>query len=91
MIGSIPGVSSDTTKTDPTTSATSSIATKDMFLKLLVTQLKNQNPLNPEDGMQFVSQLAEFTNLEQVTDIRSAVDAIRSKVAPDTTTSSSKS
>ena len=33
---------------------------KDEFLKLLVTQLQNQDPLNPQDDTQFISQLAEF-------------------------------
>ncbi len=36
---------------------------KQTFLKLLVTQIKNQNPLNPTDGTQFLSQLAQFSEL----------------------------
>ncbi|MGE5645486.1 MAG: flagellar hook assembly protein FlgD [Acidobacteriota bacterium] len=46
------------------------------FLKLLVAQIKNQDPLNPTDGTQFLTQLAQFTELEQVTGIRTSVDAI---------------
>ena len=53
-----------------------SLATQDMFLRLLVTQLKNQNPLNPADGTQFVTQLAQFTTLEQETQTRTDLDAI---------------
>ena len=41
------------------------VATKDTFLQLLVAQIKNQNPLNPSDGVQFLSQLAQFTSLEK--------------------------
>jgi flagellar basal-body rod modification protein FlgD len=38
---------------------------KDDFLKLFVTQLQNQDPLNPQDSTQFVSQLAQLTQVEQ--------------------------
>lgn len=40
-----------------------------MFLKLLVAQLENQNPLNPMDPTQFVGQLAQFSELSEVTQI----------------------
>src|SRR3954447_20718505 len=40
------------------------------FLQLLVTQLKEQNPLDPQDGTQFVTQLAQFSSLEQLVNIR---------------------
>lgn len=55
------------------TSSTQTEATdntgKDAFLKLLVEQLKNQDPLNPQDGTQFVSQLAQFNSLERLISI----------------------
>lgn len=38
---------------------------KDAFLNLLVTQLKNQNPLEPVDNSQFIAQMAQFSSLEQ--------------------------
>ena len=41
-----------------------------MFLQLLVAQIQNQDPLNPTDSTQFVSQLAQFSELEQVIGIR---------------------
>jgi flagellar basal-body rod modification protein FlgD len=43
---------------------------KDEFLKLLTNQLKNQDPLNPYDNQQFAAQLAQFSQLEQLIDIR---------------------
>jgi len=40
---------------------------KETFLKLLVTQLQNQDPLEPQANSEFVAQLAQFANLEQAT------------------------
>jgi flagellar basal-body rod modification protein FlgD len=51
-------------------------ATKEMFLKLLVAQLKNQDPLNPTDGVQFVTQLSQFSQLEQLIAIRQDLDLL---------------
>ncbi len=39
------------------------------FLQLLVTQLKYQNPLQPQSNSQFIAQLAQFTSLEQMTNV----------------------
>ncbi len=50
----------------------SSLANQDVFLQLLVAQLKNQDPDSPADGTEFVTQLAQFTTLEQ--DTQSASD-----------------
>ena len=50
------------------TSSTSGIGSEismDSFLTLFVTQLKNQNPLDPTDNTEFMSQLAQFSTLEQ--------------------------
>ena len=64
-----------------TTSGSSSTATpsvdKNMFLQLLVAQLRNQDPLNPSDGTQFVSQLAQFQQMEQSVNTGQDVTAIR--------------
>lgn len=42
---------------------------KDEFLKLLTYQMKAQNPLKPQDGTEFAAQLAQFSQLEQLTNI----------------------
>ncbi len=47
---------------------------KDEFLKLLTYQLKAQNPLKPYDNQEFASQLAQFSQLEMLTDIRSIME-----------------
>src|ERR1051326_6352815 len=43
------------------------------FLSLLVTQLKQQNPLDPTDGTQFVTQLAKFSSLSELVNIRTTL------------------
>ena len=53
------------------------------FLLLLVTQMRNQDPLNPQDPTQFVSQLAEFSSLEQLLGMRQSLQAIETQLAPD--------
>jgi flagellar basal-body rod modification protein FlgD len=49
---------------------------KDTFLKLLVAQIRHQDPLSPTDGIQFVSQLAQFSGLEQTMQMRQELEAI---------------
>ena len=52
--------------------------TKDEFLQLLVAQIKNQDPLNPTDGVQFLTQLAQFQQLEQSMNMGQDMTAVRS-------------
>lgn len=46
---------------------------KEDFLKLLVTQLKNQDPMNPAKGHEFAAQLAQFSSVEQLISINSSL------------------
>ena len=57
-----------TTPSGTTTSASTS-PDKDMFMKLLVAQMKYQDPSNPTDSSQFLAQSAQFTALEKMTDV----------------------
>ena len=78
--------------TPATSNETNSLANKDVFMKLLVAQLKNQNPLNPADGVEFLSQLTQFSQLEQTIGSRQALETIRdelSKPAEATTSATS--
>ena len=49
-------------------------------MQLLVAQIKHQNPLNPADGTQFLTQLAQFSELEQMVAIRDEVSTLRQQV-----------
>jgi flagellar basal-body rod modification protein FlgD len=72
--------------TTPSTSNTSNSGSSDgmvngmptegTFLQLLVAQLKYQDPTNPTDSTQFVSQLAQFSQLEQVMGIKTDTDTL---------------
>jgi flagellar basal-body rod modification protein FlgD len=54
-----------------------STVNKQTFLKLLVTQIKNQNPLNPSDSTQFLAQLAQFSELEQMINVNTNLESIK--------------
>jgi flagellar basal-body rod modification protein FlgD len=67
--------------TAPTTGATSQIDAqtslgKDAFLKLLVAQLKYQNPMEPVDSSQFMAQTAQFTMVEKLEAMAAQTDAL---------------
>ena len=49
---------------------------QDSFMKLLVTQLKNQNPLNPQDNTAFVAQLAQFSSLQGIQNLNTTVNSL---------------
>jgi flagellar basal-body rod modification protein FlgD len=59
---------------------TDSLQSKDAFLQLLVAQIKNQNPLNPADGVEFLSQLAQFSQLEQTMGIRDGITGLQEQL-----------
>src|SRR5215470_15082723 len=50
---------------------------KNDFLKLLVTQLKYQDPMNPTDDQQFVAQMAQFSMVEGITNLESTLGSLQ--------------
>ncbi|HBR17174.1 MAG TPA: hypothetical protein DD725_06155 [Deltaproteobacteria bacterium] len=61
-------------KTTPVTTAKDNTMGKEAFLTLLIAQLKNQDPLNPMKDTEFVSQLASFSSLEQMSNMSKSLD-----------------
>jgi flagellar basal-body rod modification protein FlgD len=89
-IGSVIGSGADTS-TNPTTgtsasskSSTDALANESTFLQLLVAQIKNQDPTAPMDSTTFLSQLAQFSELEQTVGIRQDIEN-GTYVAPNST------
>jgi flagellar basal-body rod modification protein FlgD len=61
-----------TTMTSKQTRQTSDPLGKDVFLKLLTTQLRNQDPTQPMEDREFIVQLAQFSMLEQMSNLNQA-------------------
>ncbi|EGL14669.1 MULTISPECIES: flagellar hook capping FlgD N-terminal domain-containing protein [unclassified Paenibacillus] len=81
----------DLTKTGSTTNTASaaskakekkdgSILGKDDFLKILITQLQNQDPMQPMQDKEFVAQMAQFTSVEQLSNMASEMKLLRSSL-----------
>jgi flagellar basal-body rod modification protein FlgD len=71
--GNSTGNSTDTTKEAGT----------EEFLQLLVTQLQNQDPLDPMDNTEFLSQMAQFSSLEQLININTTLEEIAAAGSTD--------
>ncbi|MBJ7278224.1 flagellar hook assembly protein FlgD [Marinobacter salarius] len=52
---------------------------KNEFMELMIAQLKNQNPLEPQDNGEFISQLAQFSSLEEMQSLSGSVDDMASQ------------
>lgn len=91
-ISSLGQSSAAATKTPTLPQAKDPLADKTTFLRLLVSQLKNQNPLSPVDGNQFVSQLTSYSQLEQLIGIHQDTTALgQPPTSPATPSSASSS
>ncbi|QGH34540.1 flagellar hook assembly protein FlgD [Gracilibacillus salitolerans] len=49
---------------------------KEEFLKILMTQLQNQDPLNPMEDKEFISQMTTFSSLEQMMNMSNSIDSL---------------
>lgn len=56
-------------------SSANGVIGKDAFLKMLTTQLKYQDPLNPMEGTDFATQLAQFSSVEQLSNMNTTLTA----------------
>jgi flagellar basal-body rod modification protein FlgD len=83
---SIPPTTPNTSTNPAASSSTDPLASESTFLTLLVSQLQNQDPLNPVDSTTFVSQLTSYSQLEQLINIDK-----NTTVAPATTTPATNS
>ena len=66
---------------------------RDAFLQLLVTQMSHQNPLQPQEDGAFIAQLAQFSSLEQLTNIDSTLKGMAGAmgvVLPEKSTTTKK-
>lgn len=63
------------TNNNTTTNKPKNDLDKDAFLRLLTTQLANQDPLNPMEDKEFIAQLAQFSSLEQMQTLNTTISA----------------
>ncbi|MGA2595752.1 MAG: flagellar hook capping FlgD N-terminal domain-containing protein [Bryobacteraceae bacterium] len=75
---------SPSSDTSSSPSSSNPLGDEQTFLQLLVSQIQNQDPLNPTDSTQFVSQLAQFSSLEQLIGINQGVSTLDTDAAPAT-------
>jgi len=71
---------SNSTASTASADGSNSLGSQSTFLQLLVAQLKNQDPTQPVQGTEFVTQLATFSDVEQNLAVRQDIDAISNKV-----------
>ncbi|MGD0298465.1 MAG: flagellar hook capping FlgD N-terminal domain-containing protein [Bryobacteraceae bacterium] len=76
------GTTGSSSSSSGSLSVPSSLTSESTFLNLLVAQIQNQDPLNPTDSIQFVGQLVQFSQLEQLLSINKGVTTLASDVQP---------
>ena len=69
------------TTASSTKKAADSVLGKDDFLKLMVAQMKNQDPMNPSDDKDNIAQMAQFSSLEQITNLATATQDLANRMS----------
>jgi flagellar basal-body rod modification protein FlgD len=77
----VQSTTSSTSAASTATVASQMSATQDRFLKLLVTQMKNQDPLNPMDNAQVTSQMAQLSTVSGIDKLNATVQALSDSMA----------
>jgi flagellar basal-body rod modification protein FlgD len=82
-LGSIPRydpATANQVKTSNTNIGSTAEEIQNNFMKMLVAQMQNQNPLNPMDNAQFASQLAQMSQLQGIENMRASIDSFVKQV-----------
>ncbi|MBE5925840.1 MAG: hypothetical protein E7270_02605 [Lachnospiraceae bacterium] len=73
IVDGVPEFNTTPTNNKADTKGTDSLG-KDAFLQLLVAQMQSQDPLNPSSDTEYISQLAQFSSLEEMQNLNTAID-----------------
>ena len=72
-------------------STVGSLTSEQTFLQLLVAQIQNQDPLNPTDSIQFVGQLVQYSELEQLMGINQGIQTLTGDSSSSTSNAATNS
>jgi flagellar basal-body rod modification protein FlgD len=75
-IGNVANIIAQSSSKKPTNGAPKTLG-KDDFMKILMTQLQHQDPSKPLEDREFIAQMAQFTSLEQLSNMNTEMKAIR--------------
>ncbi|MBM3762686.1 MAG: hypothetical protein FJW36_20880 [Acidobacteria bacterium] len=90
VTGSLPGLdprnlssrASEATGKKVSAADPNDLANKEVFLQLLIAQIKNQDPSKPADSIQYITQLSQFTGVEQLVDIKNQLKTLTTQLTP---------